>query len=412
MDNEQSNNIELDAWDDISSFLPKEWRECAQKHGVMKGARQDKSLDDTLRVLLMHLACGYSLKETVARATVGNRKLYSSSHVALRDRLIKFTPFFKEMCTALFDDASNLPLVNGYSLRLIDATDILENGPTGSTWRFHYSLRLPDFCCDFTKLTATHGAGTGENLTQFSFSKGDLVVADRGYSRATGIFHAASQGAKVCIRLNYSMLKLYNTDGKNFELIKKLKTLDKSGQAAEWECELKNPDQTAEEKTLRGRLCAVRLPQDKIMLAHKKLKREAQLHKRKISADTCLVHEYILIFTTFPPDDFPLRSVLQIYRWRWQVELVFKRFKSILRLGHVPTRNDTSTISWLYGKMFVALLAEKISRGTDGSFSPWGKSIYSENIQQSLETLRICRPFIAEYFDTEDFPDKCDQEMV
>ena len=52
--------------------------------------------------------------------------------------------------------------------------------------------------------------------------------------------------------------------------------------------------------------------------------------------------------------------MLEWYRLRWQVELVFKRFKSLAQLGHLPKYDDDSAKAWLYGKLFVALLVEKL----------------------------------------------------
>src|SRR5208337_3038717 len=46
----------------------------------------------------------------------------------------------------------------GRRVRILDATDIQEPGSTGSDWRIHYSLRLPEMCCDFFELTDYHGA--------------------------------------------------------------------------------------------------------------------------------------------------------------------------------------------------------------------------------------------------------------
>ena len=59
-----------------------------------------------------------------------------------------------------------------------------------------------------------------------------------------------------------------------------------------------------------------------------------------------------------------------LYRWRWQVELVFKRLKGIIGVGHLPKKDPESCIAWLYGKMFVALLVERLYREAD--FFPLG----------------------------------------
>ena len=55
----------------------------------------------------------------------------------------------------------------------------------------------------------------------------------------------------------------------------------------------------------------------------------------------------------------------------WYMELVFKRFKSLAQMGHVPKYDDDSSKAWLYGKLLVALLIEKMVAHAV-SVSPWG----------------------------------------
>ena len=81
--------------------------------------------------------------------------------------------------------------------------------------------------------------------------------------------------------------------------------------------------------------------------------------------------KYIIVFTTFPEDSFSDFDILHWYRIRWQVELVFKRFKSIAEIGHLPKHGGDSSEAWLYGKLFVALLTERMIEHAE-SISPWG----------------------------------------
>ena len=78
----------------------------------------------------------------------------------------------------------------------------------------------------------------------------------------------------------------------------------------------------------------------------------------------------IIVFTTFPESSFTASEVLEWHRIRWQIELVFKRFKLLAHLGHLPKYDDGSAKAWLYGKLFVALLVEKVIRHTVAVF-PW-----------------------------------------
>jgi len=51
-------------------------------------------------------------------------------------------------------------------------------------------------------------------------------------------------------------------------------------------------------------------------------------------------------------------------------QLVFKRMKSILGLGHLPKKNPQSARAWLAGKLFVGLLVERMI-ATARTISPW-----------------------------------------
>jgi hypothetical protein len=79
----------------------------------------------------------------------------------------------------------------------------------------------------------------------------------------------------------------------------------------------------------------------------------------------------VMVLTTFPAKEFSTTHVLEYYRFRWQVELLFKRFKQLVELGHLPKYDDESSQAWLYGKLFVALLTEKLIAHAR-AFSPWG----------------------------------------
>jgi IS4 transposase len=83
------------------------------------------------------------------------------------------------------------------------------------------------------------------------------------------------------------------------------------------------------------------------------------------------------VFTTLSEVEFEPQTILDWYRLRWQIELVFKRFKQIAQLGHLPKNDPESATAWLYGKLFVALLVEKLLAHAN-SFSPWGYPLQSQ----------------------------------
>ncbi len=79
----------------------------------------------------------------------------------------------------------------------------------------------------------------------------------------------------------------------------------------------------------------------------------------------------MLVFTTLLESEASADQVLEAYRLRSQVELTFKRLKSIAQIGHVPKHDDQSSRAWLYGKLLVALLSQRLAR-VGKTISPTG----------------------------------------
>jgi len=362
----QKPNAAEEDWGMLKTFFPTGWEELAETHGALKGLRQDKSPEKYLRVLLMHLGCGFSLRETAARAT--QSELADLSDVALLKRLRKSKDWLQALCGALFAErAVDCVLTHGTALRLIDSTLVKEPGQTGSQWRIHYSLQWPGLNCDHFKLTATEGKGTGESLMQYPLRAGEHVLADRGYCRAQDFHYAAAQGAKTLIRLNTGTIRLETETGQPFPLLSRLAALTKTAQIREWPVWL--PLEGA--KPLPVRLCAIRKSEVAIKRTLKKLRRTASINQRTLEPATLRYAEFVMVLTTFPAAEFSAAQVLEHYRFRWQIELLFKRLKQLAQLGHLPKYDDDSSQAWLYGKLFVALLTEKLIAQAR-VFSPWG----------------------------------------
>jgi IS4 transposase len=159
---------------------------------------------------------------------------------------------------------------------------------------------------------------------------------------------------------------LWDQQERRFALLKKLKKLKVAGQVAEWRVWVRSGDQR-----IAGRLCGVRKSEEAIQKAQRRLTRKQQHGVIQATPETREYACYVLVFTTLSAQEASTRQVLQCYRQRWQIELTFKRLKSIAQLGHVPKHDDQSSRAWLYGKLFVALLSEKLAR-VGSAISPWG----------------------------------------
>jgi hypothetical protein len=121
---------------------------------------------------------------------------------------------------------------------------------------------------------------------------------------------------------------------------------------------------------IRGRLIALRQSAEATRWTQKRMRRRAQRSQSALSQDALEFAGYFMVWTTLS-STASAAQVLEWYRLRWQIELVFKRMKSILGVGHLPKTNALSAQAWLEGKLFVGLLIEKMIH-TAKSISPWG----------------------------------------
>jgi Transposase DDE domain len=353
-------------WQVLQGLFPAGWEELGRRSGAVARLRGFDSVNDLFRTLLLHVGCGWSLRETAVQAKRAG--IADVSDVTLLNRLRQSEDWLRQLCQELLrDNGVNLePALKGQPVRVVDATVVQEPGQTGGQWRIHYSLRLPSLECDQFDLTPTQGKMTGEKLGRFKFQKGELVLADAGYSNPPGIAAVVKAGAAVCVRLNRASLPLQDEKERPFPLLKKLKRLQKAGETAEWQVSV-----TSGQQPVIGRLCGIRKSEEAIKRAQRRLLIRQQDGKGRVTPESQECAGYVLVFTTLPKSRAAAAQVLECYRLRWQIELVFKRLKSLVQLGHVPKQDDQSSRAWLYGKLFVALLSQKLTR-VGRSVSPWG----------------------------------------
>lgn len=351
-------------WDILVGMLPTHWQGTARLSGALARLRGFGSVNEVLRVLLMHVGCGYSLRETAVRARAAG--LAEVSDVTLLNRLRQAEGWLQHLSQALLEESGvhwRGPQPRR-RLRAVDGTVIKEPGPTGAHWRIHYSLRLPELACDHLLITSRKGAQTAESLERFPVAPGDVLVADRGYCHPAGIAGVRRQGADVMVRLN-SAVPLFAADDQLFPLLGELRRLA-AGSRGQWPVWMHAGDER-----VGGRLCAVRKSQQASAAADRKITQHAQKHGIGVRPETREYARYVMVFTTLPEVEINAAEVLEYYRYRWQIELLFKRLKSLLAVGHLPKHDERSSRAWLYGKMLVALLTQKLVR-LGASISPWG----------------------------------------
>lgn len=354
-------------WEILRRFLPEDLDGSARAAGAMRRHRgQVKRGEDLLRLLLMHIAGGLSLEQTVARAEV--QGLPRLNAMALHKRLCTSHQWLAALTGHLLEGIR--PLLRetgdcwnfGRSVRILDATDVQEPGSSGTDWRIHYSLRLPELCCDFFELTDKHG---GESLRRLPVKPGDLVLVDRGYNDRQAVGRIMEAGADVILRYHSTSFPLLSTSGNAFDPLKRLRRLP-LGKVGHWPVSF-----MAGNKRVQARVCALRKTPEQAERARCKIKAKMRAKFEQVKPATLEYAEFIVVICTVPAQEMNARVALEFYRARWQVELAFKRLKSLLMLGQLPKKKPESSQAWMQGKILTALLLERLMC-EERFFSPWG----------------------------------------
>jgi hypothetical protein len=352
----------LKSWDLIKGLLPEGWERQALELRALRPQYPDTKLktpEQLLRLLLLHGGVGVPLRQAVevfAEATG-----VSVSHKTLHQRLSKAGPYLRWLVQQLATDAHAAAAPErwaGYDVLAADATVVTRPGSCGTDARIHTLLRLSALECVTVKVT---DVSTGETLRNFDLRPGQLVVADRGYCTGRGFAAAVEQGADLLIRLNRGSLLLHDRHG---ELLNPLALAQQlQGHRATEHAVYAVVDG---EHRIGGRLIMVRLPKDKALQARKRLVAD---HGREVSAEALEAAEYVMLFTTVPAERLSAAQCLDLYRVRWQLELVFKRWKSLCNFDELPKFRDDTIKAWLYTKILASLLLDRIG-SQHGELSP------------------------------------------
>lgn len=359
MDEEALQGLTED-WAVIERVLPHDWQDKAKELRALFIPKEFKDASTLLRVMLIHLSDGCSLRETAVRANAGG--LVSVSDVALLKRLRKCGPWFGWMCEQLSQRlvGSELPQLPGKRIRLVDASVVCEPGATGSTWRLHYALDLSNLCCDEVHVTDIKQGGS---LTHYEVKPGDVLMADRGLAHRRGVRHVVSHGGDVIVRMNLTNVPLQDEAGRGIKLLPWLRKL-KVGQAADVQAWISD-----EQGLIPVRVCAIKKSAAQTRKAQDKVRQESAKDKRVAQPQTLEAAGFVVVLSTLMQPS--ASTVLELYRCRWQVELAFKRLKSLLQLGHLKKIGPQGAKAWLQGKLLVASLIETLIAVGD-HFSPWG----------------------------------------
>lgn len=355
-------------WPYLASLIgsEEEISRSAVKAGALIRRREVRSADALLRLAITYGFCGFSLRQTALYAqTIG---FASISDVALLKRLRRCGPWLGELLAhKLAQRAGRIELpANHLRLRLIDATTVARPGSTGIDWRLHLSMDVSRGMVDHIELTDAKGA---ESLTRFSFTSSDLVIADRGYAKGKDLDHVSRANAFFIVRTSRHSVKLEHLDGRAFDYVEALNQLPEAA-AREFAVHVR----VSPKHVVPCRLIGIRKSEPAAERTRAKILAESRKKGRITDPRTLESAGFMTVLTNLPLNDIPPAQILDLYRFRWQIEMNFKDRKSILELDTLPAKDPALAHTYLYAKLLGTLLIDDLT-SRYLSFSPWGYEI-------------------------------------
>jgi hypothetical protein len=211
--------------------------------------------------------------------------------------------------------------------------------------------------------------------------KGSLFLFDLGYFKIKALARIAAAGAYFLTRLNHQANLFVEENGHlvSFDVVSFLKTIE--GNLLEKQISIGAKD------LVGARLIASRVPEHVV----NERRRVAQKRAKKKGYTPSKAHLELLAWNLFitnvPSTIWSSLTVVKAYPIRWQIELIFKSWKSYCHLAAINAKKADTVLCYLYGRMLLIVINYALSPQVRGAL--WVKK------RRELSLLRLVRHFQA-----------------
>ena len=353
-------------------FIPSIIEEIAKSSGFMK--RHSKLLPETFAkaISLGLLDCKNITEEVIAEKCASIQNGVALSKQAIAKRLKESIPFLKKLLQRAFsliyanalEDHISL-LLNYFSdIKLLDATtislpdqlsgDYAGMGGHNAKSALKIQTLYSAIHHSITKFDITSGVTHDTNALSTmleQLNKNELFLADLGYFDTT--FLRKIQEKNFFISRIKTNLKLYKAISEVYSIYESLDLKELFHQCND------SIDQevyigTEKCNKLKVRLVGIKLSDE---ITAKRIKKAIQQNNGNPIAENKrqLLH-WNLMITNISKEKLEASIITELYRVRWQIELLFKVLKSTLSLDKMHVGKTKYVEAILYGKLLGALL--------------------------------------------------------
>ena len=351
-------------WEYLLSMLPAkvDLEASARDKGALLRRRVIQSAETLLRLALAY-CCGLSLRQTSCWAHL--QGLGKLSQVGVMKCLRRSASWLEFLVVTKLAERAECRQIQGLRLRLVDATTVSAPGSQGTDWRVHLGFDLGSLTIDAVELTGAEG---GESLSRFQVGAREVLIGDRGYAHRRGLWSVRQAGGDFLVRSTWQNLPLQTLGGEPFDLLLAARSLPE-GEVGEFAVQTVA---TRKVPAMAARMIILCKSEEAAEQAREKIRKEARKKGRAVDPRTLEAAGYIFLLTSLPAAQLKAAEVLDLYRFRWQVELVFKRLKSLWDFGTVPAKDPDLARTYIFAKLLIAVLVEDLTQEALRATPPWG----------------------------------------
>lgn len=340
-------------FEELLQDLPIDLVASAREFKAFTRGRKIKTPLQLLRLVLLYCGLDQALRTVAGNLTLLEERITDSS---VQARLKACEAWIQALLPLLVPALPPPRFPAGYRLVVVDGTAIEGPGTQGTGYRLH--LRLELLTLRFVDIVVTD-KHSGESLRHFTLGIGEIILADRGYCQPEALLEAHQAGAEWIVRWN-SLMPLWTPAGDRVALAATLAAVPDS------QTELTVPvviGPATGSARLECSLHAYRLSPAQAETARRRCRRQAQKKGKTLKATTLYLAGWVVVVTTLNPTVWSAELVLGLYRFRWQVEVAIKRWKSLLDVDQLRAKEGSTLAQvWLHGKLLYALLLERRMR--------------------------------------------------
>jgi len=225
-------------------------------------------------------------------------------------------------------------------------------GAAGITIQYEFDLKTGEFL-DLTITEASRNDQTDSMETSENISENDLVLRDMGYFSISVFQKTNGKKAFFLSRLPANVT-VYDEDGNELDF-KKLEGFMSKNRIEQLEKQV-----LIGEKKMPVRLMLGLVPDS---VYQQRLRRKNEEEKRKghkTKERTKLLLRFNLFVTNTDAEKLPVDKIMPLYRFRWQVELNFKFWKSLYSIHNLQKMKEARYITMLYTRLILIVINVQI----------------------------------------------------